>query len=341
MRLARLPQVAIGLFRAGVRAIPRRRDWLSNQVRREMRHRIGSQLAGRIRSSLREHSLPWLLGVFAASIFVSWWQDSSQDLSALQATYETLWQVQTGFAGVALPVLLFVIEISKERSRVAPTNEVLLRRTYVLPVFVFALLGALRIGVDLAWWPSRAAFLTDLAILAVTVLLTARAFSIVVRLLVHPSLLQSHALKLVKEKTVASLRGSIEIRLGNNLMFARLNQMNVGYMPWRGSNQFLVLRSANIGLFLDLNFRRLESFVKELPSRPGGGGVISTEGPQPSTAPGPIPVGTSVSLMKRYREPVQTDNEGLIQIDTRAFGSLDQDSLERRIQKIFRIGTFE
>lgn len=124
-------------------------------------------------------------------------------------------------------------------------------------------------------------------------------------------------------------------------MFARLSQMNVGYMPWHGANQFLVLRSANKGTLLDVNFRRLKAFIDGLPPRPGSGGVISALGPQPSTASGSVPVGTSVSLMKRYREPVQPGTEGLIQIDTSVYGPLDQTTLEQRIQGIFRIGALK
>src|SRR5207249_3144671 len=65
---------------------------------------------------------------------------SSSPNDVFATVLTTLWQAHIALAGLALPVLVFIIELAKDDiSAFAPSSEVLVRRTLAFPIIAFVL----------------------------------------------------------------------------------------------------------------------------------------------------------------------------------------------------------
>lgn len=64
--------------------------------------------------------------------------------------FSTLWQVQAGLSAAALPILIFIIELSKDQNNLATrSSQVLIRETWIFPIIVVALTSVSKVGIDL------------------------------------------------------------------------------------------------------------------------------------------------------------------------------------------------
>jgi hypothetical protein len=134
--------------------------------------------------------------------------------------FSTLWQVQAGIAGAALPFLLLVIEFSKDESYATlRSSEVLIRQTFIFPVTCLALGGAIKIGVDTVWYATPGMFGVDLVIFVLTVGGTLYAYAKAMQLMSSRTRMRREALGVLKDRLAVSIDASIDGRIGNNVLF--------------------------------------------------------------------------------------------------------------------------
>jgi hypothetical protein len=73
--------------------------------------------------------------------------------------FGTLWQVDAAIAAIALPLLLFVIELSKDdKQAVTRSHEVLIRSTSLVFILTLSAAGLLKVGIDALWFPNSLIF---------------------------------------------------------------------------------------------------------------------------------------------------------------------------------------
>ncbi|MFB3886993.1 MAG: hypothetical protein ACE144_17345 [Thermodesulfobacteriota bacterium] len=153
------------------------------------------------------------------------------DKDRVLGAFTTMWQVQASIAAVALPILLFVIELSKDDKQSSMrSHEVLIRKTGVFPIIVFSLAGTFHIGLDIAFFPKESVFLLDfIVVFFLTIIFAVFAYLSALKLLFSPVRMKRTAMAVAKEKMEESLDGSIEIRLANGRLFEKLEQMKGGF----------------------------------------------------------------------------------------------------------------
>jgi hypothetical protein len=258
--------------------------------------------------------------------------------------YSTLWQVQASIASVALPILLFVIQIAKdEQSAAIKSHEVLIRETGIFPIIAAALAGTARVGIDVLWFSKHAVFVSDLLLFFGTLLFTITAYLTTLRLLFDPSRMRSRSLAVLREKMRESLDLSIAARLGNRFLFERLEQMGVGY--WFSPQDrfedapFLVLRALSTGELEDIHLGRLEDFLQQLPRRTppltgATAGRVPTVSEVASDIRNPDLV---VWFMKQYHGRITPTTTGVLRLRRSAFLELDQGALEARLQQCITV----
>jgi hypothetical protein len=257
--------------------------WLGEGVRAKIRNAKKKSDVQPWRARIRRIAVPGLAALeaiiflFAASLIASFllskWNPkalSIGEIGDLRTAFTAMWQVQAGVAAVALPILLFAIELSRDdRQIVLRTHEVLIRETWIFPIIAFSIAGTVKIGCDLSWFGREAVFLIDLfLIFHLTLIFTLFAYYQALMLLFNPAKLKSRSMKVAREKMEESLDSSIELRLANNLLLEKLEGLKVGALltpPGYPGPQFTTLKASKLGRITDINLDRLEAFIKGLP----------------------------------------------------------------------------
>lgn len=333
--------------------------WLSEQVRSIMNETKRKKGPTPLKQKIQSLSLPNLKAIqvillgLLFSIPLSWglclWDPrvlSLGNMDRVLSAYTTMWQVQAGIAAVALPILLFIIGLSKDDKQAAMrSHEVLIRETGVFPIIVFSLAGTFRIGLDIALFPKESVFLLDfiLAFLG-TIILAVFAYLSALKLLFSPARMKKRAMAVAKEKMDASLDASIEIRIANNLLFQKLAELKMGFWQFtpdrHEADQYLIVGIPTLGTLSDIHLGRLENFVHELSWKiPSKTHVITEPDPQAEEI-GSITGSRErefVWVMKRYGEAVTKKHNGLIRLDKAAFDDLDANALEAQIGNFVRV----
>jgi hypothetical protein len=256
------------------------------------------------------------------------------------SVYTSMWQVQAGISALALPVLVFVIERFRDEPRAAlHSSEVMMRESLSFLIIGLSFVVVGRMGVDLAWFSdNRLIFLTDLVLLLLTVAGATFAYFAVLRLIFSPSRLKDRSLVFAKEKQRDVVLVSARVRIGNNLLFARLRESNIDLWPFgtspRQDRQFLILDAPKAGYFADVHLTEFERFVARLPWRtlPAEASAVPTQ-PTPSQ---PTP-DRSVWLLRRYGERMTDGNLGLVRLERASFTGLSKRTLEGQLSSLIRI----
>jgi hypothetical protein len=246
-----------------------------------------------------------------------------------------MWQVEGAVAAFALPILLFVVESSRnERQAALRSAEVLVRESWSFPIIGFSFVVLGRMGVDLSWFPHRRlVFLSDLLLFLLTLGGALYAYQIVLRLIFSPSLLTDRARALAQEKMRRVLTRSVKVRVGNNYLFERLAASNVGYWPLptkkREEADFLIIDAVRHGFLTDVHLEALERFVRSLawrvpPARPQ---TVMTPLSQSQRGADSDP---SIWLMRRYGESIPAGSLGLLRLKRSSFLDLDERALEAK-----------
>ena len=260
--------------------------------------------------------------------------------------YLALWQVQTALGGIALPILVFVIELAKDDETLArSTAEVLIRYTWIFPVISFVLLSSLVFGVGGYWFVSRAAYPLLFALHVATIVFAVFAYWRVLQLLFNKERLKDESARLLLERFERSIDETVERRLGANLLLQKAEQLGLKYSPFEPNpkdDRYLVLRSPTAGLVDDVNLWHLEEFVRQLPwTQPAAVPLVSGEAPATSSGATQSSFGGQapprVQLLKVYGGRVYEADRGLLALTVSDFEPLDRGALEQRLQEVFRI----
>lgn len=261
-------------------------------------------------------------------------------------TFLTLWQVQTALGGIALPILVFVIELAKDDETLARgTAEVLIRYTWIFPVISFVLMSSLVFGIGGYWFVSSAAYPLLFAFHVVTIVLAVFAYWRALRLLFDKELLRGESVRLLRERFESSIDETVRRRLGANILLQKAEQLGIKFSPIEPDSrdkQYVVLRTQTAGLIDDVNLWHLEEFLRQLPwkrrptvSLDSSQEPISSSGAtqrQSTTQPQP-----SVQILKLYGGRVYEGERGLLALTAADFEPLDRAVLEARLKEVFRI----
>jgi hypothetical protein len=327
--------------------------WLSWEVREAISHQSAERpppnsirLARVLRTPSRR-ALVALAVLYIATLPISWllssWDPEVAGLpSEIGSLYETMWQVQAAIAAFALPLLLFVIELSRdERQAATRTPEVLIRESAALSVIAFSLLGTVRIGVDIAWFQVESVFVIDFVLVFLTTIVLALvAYLLVLTTILSPTRLRRKSLEVLRERLRRNVRHSLEVRVGTNILIARLSNMGADYWPWPPRGQelkdYAVVRADRAGYLTDVHLDELARFIDRLPWAPPTSTVALAQRPTlASSSPGPTE--PAVWFLKRYGDQVTDDSNGLLRLQRNAFTDLDENVLSRGLSRIVKI----
>jgi hypothetical protein len=212
------------------------------------------------------------VALVAISALLAWWDPEVRGLpKEIDSVYVTMWQVQAAIAAFALPLLLFFIELSRDdREAATRTPEVLLRESGALFVIAFSLVGAFRIGFDIAWFETEIVFVIDLfLILLVTIALALWAYYVVLNVILSRTQLKRKSTELLRERMRRAVRHSLEVRVGTNILLGRLKRISVEFWPLppdpHQAAQYAYLTTDRRGYLVDIHLDELETFVEGLP----------------------------------------------------------------------------
>jgi hypothetical protein len=258
------------------------------------------------------------------------------------AVYTTMWQVQAAIAALALPVLIFVIERARdERLAAIHSAEILGRESLSFLLIGLSFVVLARMGVDLTWFAEiEIVFLTDLLLLCLTLAAAIWAYFSVLRLLFSPSRLKDRSVALAKEKQRAVILQSAKVRIGNNLLFARLAESNIKWWPlgWSESDaaRYLVLDAPRPGYFVDMHLTGFGRFVSRLPwqTAPQAQAGIGPATPAQADESSPEPV---VWMLRRFGDRLTEGNLGLVRLDRSVLADIDKRALEAELSNLVHV----
>jgi hypothetical protein len=320
--------MGIGTWRG--RWLSREVDELLRPVAKEVRSKRGvRQLAAPTRRSGAITVVCILALIPITRLLANYWPGDGLNLVSgpeLDSGYSTLWQVQAGIAAVALPLLIFVIERSRDTPEAASTSaEVLILNSYALPTIAFALAVTFNIGVNLANGETATTFAIDLALFGATCLLTLVAYYRVIRLLFTPHELRAQSRQLQRERAIESSLDSLRSRASLRLLGVAMREVGLRFDPGGPAPRSgrLLLTSNRGGVLRDMDLDKLKRFVDELPWQdPGKTG---------SSRPAAVWLG----IFPNQRVDL---GDTLFAIEQGNFLPIDQAAQEKLANRVFRIG---
>jgi hypothetical protein len=241
----------------------------------------------------------------------------------------TMWQVQAGIAALALPVLLFVVERSRDDPRaVFRSPEILLRDSYAYQVLAFSFVVVGHIGLDLAWFGSSpAVVLLDLALVGMTLLLAVYAYFKVVQLIMSSSLLRDRSIALAKERLADGAWRTGRRLKGQELLRTELER--IGLRPWvfetedDAAQLTVPIRTDTPRYLDDVDVLTLGAFLESLP-RATDSGASTGQGLSPAPASTtPAPPEPSIWYFLDYGSLIRPPATPFLRFRRDAFQGLD------------------
>lgn len=184
--------------------------------------------------------------------------------------YLALWQMQLVLATVAVPLLAFIIQMStSEPSLRLPVVEVLLRYTYVFPIFVFVVVGVGLLTVAVLVERTGAYFAAALALFLVSLVLTTVSYARLLHLMSRKTLRQEKSEDFLIQRYREALWESTNQRIGVAILQVWLDANGVAYASsgFVDSERYLPLRIEGAGYMADIHLGRLLDFLSLLPWR--------------------------------------------------------------------------
>jgi hypothetical protein len=251
-----------------------------------------------------------------------------------------LWQVHVAVAAIALPILVFTIDLTGNRPGVAATTrEVLIRESFIFPILAFGLALAVRVGIDFLWFAQPSVLALDVGILSALLFLTIFAFLRALRLIFSRARLQLKALRLLGERMDEVVEATLRTRLANGLLLEWGSSLELGYHPFsdrRSGGAYANLDSNLRGRINDLHLSRLRRLLESLPrlSAPASSSdnVFGLPGPEE-----PKQLREVVWLRKRVGDEITDDYPELLRIETSAFEEFDRSEFAEALDGCFRV----
>jgi hypothetical protein len=328
--------------------------WVSSRVREIVRAQLHTSRINRFRDDVvvlatwptRDSlNLVVLLVVCAAAALLglSRWSP----VTKLEEPFYVLWTVQAAVAGIALPVLVFIIELAKDdRTTGERTAEILIRHTWVFPIMGFSLLGLPLFGVIAGWFQSGFAYEAAFTIHAMTVTLVVLAYWRALSVLFDRQSLRKKSIDLLVERVNSSLDQRVERRIGSRILVDTASALGLDYRmfgPNPRDSRWIVLEASAIGILDDVNLWYLEAFVGLLPWKqtPDHAG-LTTQHDAPTRSPrsANVPTEPALLLLKTIGGWVSSNDRGLIALEASRFDPIDRINkrlLETRLQSVFSI----
>jgi hypothetical protein len=200
-----------------------------------------------------------------------WWPLTNYlMLPKRQVALSGIWQVQIALSVAALPILIFIIELTKdERLAATKSSEVLIRETLIFPIILLCFFIAFKIGLDIFFSKnSKATLIVNLVLFSLSIILTIYAYYKALNIMFSPSILHNKSIKLMKEKMKDSVIQSAEIRVGNNILFKKFREIGIDYQPFSldrlEKEQFYIIASSKFGRIIDVNIDYIKNIFDSL-----------------------------------------------------------------------------
>ncbi|MFL5963980.1 MAG: hypothetical protein ACJ757_13920 [Gaiellaceae bacterium] len=320
------------------RIATRKRGWLSEEIDRATKEARPSASIGKTLGFELPRSTPLLvmevivastLVLAACSVGLNFlsWRLGLPIGASLNDLYTTMWQVQAGIAALALPVLLFVVERSRDDPRAAfRSPEILLRDSYAYQIMAFSFIVVGHIGLDLAWFGSSAAVvLFDLVLVALTLVLAMYAYFKVVQLLMSSSLLHDRSLALGNERMADAAWRSGRLLKGGELL--RREFETAGVNRWLFQNEdaatqlTISIKTSEPKYLDDVDLPALRRFLNRLPRKSDVDASTTQTFPtaSPTTTPEP-----AIWYLLDYGRLIRPPGVAFLRIRRDAFEDIDE-----------------
>jgi hypothetical protein len=258
---------------------------------------------------------------------------------SLEPFFTTMWQVQAGIAALALPILIFVVERSRDDPRAAfRSPDILLRDSYAYHIMAFSFIVVGHIGIDQAWFGTSATVaIFDLTLLGITLVLAMYAYFKVVQLLMSSSLLQERSVALAKERLADEAWRTGWKLTGADLMRRELDALGVQrwtFEPEDPAIHVTLSITVDMAQYLDdVDLNAMRRLIERLPRKSDVS--ASTDAPSleiPSSEEGPATSsGPVMWYLMDFGGLVSPPSTGFLRLRRDAFDDLHVESLQHAV----------
>lgn len=209
-----------------------------------------------------------LLAVPIKQLNVGVWSHLSPTDSG--GTLATLWQVQAALVTLGFPLLLLLIQFSRDDSVTAlRSSEVLARETFARAAMEFSAVGLIAAGVLAAWLASDGAVLVAILLITIpTVALLLRSYFVALDLHMNRTQLRRKSSELLQEKLQSSMRELWLVQHANALLLEGLAPLGAtrSYMGVDGADErWWSVTAPKSGRITDIDLHGLRSLLTAIP----------------------------------------------------------------------------
>ncbi len=271
----------------------------------------------------------WICGAYAVLLLVivvlrpldvDVW--SSLAPTSASDTLATLWQVQAGLVTLGFPLLLLLIQLSRDEGVTAlRSSEVLARETNARAAMELSAVGLIAAAVFAAWLHSDQAVIAAILLITVpTVVVLLRSYFIALDLHMDRARLRRKSGDLLQEKLRLSMRDLWQIQRANALLLEGLAPIGGkrGYRdPAPDDAQWWSVTAPVSGRITDIDLFGLRSLVEELPAAGDGAAAgVDLRGPARTIDDGGAP---RFQLLRFCGDPV-TRGDTVLALRRESFG---------------------
>jgi hypothetical protein len=220
----------------------------------------------------------WICAVFAVLLLLTipikqldldFWSHLAPTDSG--GTLATLWQVQAGLVTLGFPLLLLLIQFSRDDSVTAlRSSEVLARETFARAAMEFSAVGLIAAGALAAWLVSDGAVIVAILFITVpTVALLLRSYFVALDLHMNRAQLRRKSSELLQEKLRSSMRDLWLTQHANALLLEGLAPLGAsrGYASLDGAYEgWWSVTAPRSGRITDVDLQGLRSLLAALPA---------------------------------------------------------------------------
>lgn len=255
--------------------------WVTQRVRATRRRLQGQSVAtfarqelhSKLKSVLNAYILPSRLGTLLAAIpallVLVPLSLAPHPGPANHDQYLALWQVHAGLAVAALPILVTVIELSRDDPALAQRQfAVLVRYTWAFPNAVFVVTAAFVSALGGFWLWSSWSQTIGLVLFTASLVATVFPFLQLLRLHSDRARLEARSLALLKERFQRSLDDTTDARVAAFIMQDCLDGAVAAYsfLSPKGEG-YHALDAPTVSHVVDVHLALLEKFIRNLPPK--------------------------------------------------------------------------